>query len=165
MFVATIVAAVLLYISWQLNLETPTITVIESTHFPISNVYFPAVTICSMNCISAKTALSLAKNMTRPSNVSPERLSKLFQFILHFQGVGEHSNEEYDLLHNILQTNHMSVLNLTTALKPKCNDMLKACRWKGTETRCDALFQSVSTIEGVCCSFNYYGLKSNNFPP
>lgn len=165
MFIATIVAAVLLYISWGLNLETPTITVIESTHFPIANVHFPAVTICNMNAISLKTALSLAKNMTRPNDVSPERLSKLFQLLLHFQGVGETLKEDYDLLHNILQTNQMNVLNLTSTLKPKCEDMLVACRWKGTEARCSELFQPVMTIEGICCSFNYYGLKTNNFAP
>lgn len=165
MFVATVVAAVLLYISWGLNLETPTITVIESTHFPISNVHFPAVTICNMNAISAKMAMSLAKNMTRPNDVAPEQLSKLFQLVLHFHGVGEAPKQDYDLLHNILQTNQMNILNLTSTLKPRCVDMLKACRWKGTEARCDSIFQSVNTIEGICCSFNYYGLKTNNFPP
>lgn len=155
----------LLYISWKLNLETPTITVIESTHYPISNVPFPAVTICSMNSISARKALSLAKNMTRPNDVTPERLSKLFQLILHFQGVGDAAKDDYDLLHNILQTNQISIMNLTSTLKPKCSEMLLNCRWKGTDLRCDALFQRVHTIEGICCSFNYYGLKTNNFPP
>lgn len=163
--IATIVAAVLLYISWQLNLETPTITVIESTHYPIANIPFPAITICSMNAISARKALSLAQNMTRPSDVSPERLSKLFQLLLHFQGVGDAAKEEYDLLHSILQANQMSITNLSSVLRPKCNEMLINCRWKGTEVRCDTLFQPVSTIEGECCSFNYYGLKTNNFPP
>ncbi|XP_055295176.1 sodium channel protein Nach-like [Sitodiplosis mosellana] len=163
--IATIVAAVLLYISWQLNLETPTITVIESTHYPISNVPFPAVTICNMNSISARKALRLAQNMTRPSNVSPERLSKLFQLLLHFQGVGDAIKDDYDLLHNILQTNQMSIMNLSSTLKPTCDEMLIKCRWKGTEARCNAIFQPVQTIEGICCSYNYYGLKTNNFPP
>ncbi|XP_031617478.1 sodium channel protein Nach-like [Contarinia nasturtii] len=163
--IATVVAAVLLYISWQLNLETPTITVIESTHYPISNVPFPAVTICSMNSISARTAMSLALNMKRPSDVSADRLSKLFQLVLHFQGVGEARKEDYNLLHNILQTNQMSVVNLTSVLKPKCTDLLKNCRWKGTESRCEEIFQSINTIEGICCSFNYYGLTTNNFAP
>lgn len=163
--IATVVAAVLLYISWKLNLETPTITVIESTHYPISNVPFPAITICPMNIISARRALSLAQNMTRPKDISPERLSKLFQLLLHFQGVGDDATEDYKLLHNILQSNQMNVMNLSSTLKPKCSEMLINCRWKGTESRCDALFQQVNTIEGLCCSFNYYGLNASNFPP
>lgn len=164
MLIATITAAVLLYVSWQLNVQTPTITVIESTHYPIANVFFPAVTICSMNVISAKQAMSLATNMTRPDGVSPEQLSKLFQLVLHFQGAGEAHKEDYSLLHQILRTNQMTVLNLTMILRPKCSDMLKSCRWKGTESRCEALFQWIETIEGICCSFNYYGTNSNHFP-
>lgn len=103
--------------------------------------------------------------MTRPSDISPERLSKLFQLVLHFQGVGDAPKEDYDLLHNILQANQMNVVNLTTTLKPKCSDLLEACSWKSTKARCESLFQSIHTIEGICCSFNYYGLKTNTFAP
>lgn len=155
----------LLFISWRMNAETPTITVIESTHYPISNVFFPAVTICNMNQISAKQATFFANNMTRPRDVSPEKLSKLFQLLLHFHGVGHVDKSEYDLLHSILQTNNISVGDLTTALKPTCFDMLKGCRWKGSDIRCDVLFQAVNTIEGICCSFNSYATVKNTFPP
>lgn len=163
--IATIIAAVLLYISWQFSLETPVVTVIESTHYPISNVLFPSVTICSMNTISGKAAINLAQNMTRPKDVSPQRLSKLFQLIMHFHGVGSARKDDYDLLHTILQSNHITVSNLTKNLRPKCRDLLINCRWKGIDSRCEMLFQPIDTIEGVCCSFNYYGLKTNNFPP
>lgn len=148
-----------------MNFETPTITVIESTHYPISNVFFPAVTICNMNSISEKQAEIFSNNMTRPNSVSSERLSKLFQLLLHFQGVGIVNTSEYDLLHNILQANNISVGDLTMALKPKCNEMFKGCRWKGSDTRCDVLFQAVSTIEGICCSFNFYATAKSTFPP
>lgn len=166
MAIATISALVLLFISWKWNLETPTVTVIESTHYPISNVHFPAVTICNMNKISAKRALEMATNMTRPNGMTAEMLSHLFKIILHFHGVGNTKNEsEYELLHGILQMNNLTVLELMNELAPKCNEMLKACQWKGSIQRCDTLYQSVKTIEGVCCSFNYYGLAKSNFPP
>lgn len=148
-----------------MNTETPTITVIESTHHPISNVYFPAVTICNMNSISKKQAISVANNMKRPKDISPERLSEMFRFLLHFQGSGTTNQTEYNLLHHILQANNISVLELTTVLKPKCNDMIKGCRWKGADTKCDTLFQTVNTIEGICCSFNFYATAKNTFPP
>lgn len=163
--IATVVAAVLLYISWEMNSETPTITVIESTHYPISNVYFPSVTICNMNSISAKQATFFANNMTRPKDITPERLSKMFQYLLHFQGVGSTNESEYELLHHIFQANNISVGDLSTELKPKCNDMIKGCRWKGSDTRCDVLFQAVNTIEGICCSFNFYATAKSTFPP
>lgn len=130
------VAIVLLYISWTLYKETPTITVIESLHYPSSNVLFPAVTICNMNSISAKKALNLAKNMTRPNDTTPEQLSRLFTLVLHFNGVGQAPQSDYDLLHKILQTNKMNMMNLTNGLRPSCNDMLVNCKWKGTTSRC-----------------------------
>lgn len=126
----------LLYISWTLYIETPTITVIESLHYPSSNVLFPAVTICSMNSISSKKALNLAKMMTRPNDTTPEQLSKLFTLVLHFNGVGQAPQTDYDRLHKILQINKMNMTNLTSTLKPSCNDMLVNCKWKGTSARC-----------------------------
>lgn len=159
------VAAVLLHVSWQMNLKTPTITVIESTHYSISNVYFPAVTICSMNIISAKRAMSLAKNLTRPNNVTPDELSNMFRLILHFQMIGLTNQTQYELLHSILQTNNVSMVNLTTILRPKCDDMIQGCAWKGETVRCDAIFQPIKTVEGICCSFNSYATATTNFHP
>lgn len=160
---ATVMAAVLLHVSWQMNLKTPTITVIESTHYSISNVHFPAVTICNMNAVSAKRAISLAKNLTKPSHVTSDELSNMFRLILHFQAIGVQNQTEYEFLHSILQMNNLSVANLTKALKPTCTDMIKACVWKGNVVRCDEIFQTINTIEGVCCSFNSYAINSTQF--
>lgn len=160
---ATVMAAILLHVSWQMNLKKPTITVIESTHYSISNVNFPAVTICNMNIVSAKRAMSLAKNLTRPNNVSPDELSNMFRLILHFQAIGTPNQTEYDLLHSILQMNNLSMVNLTSTLKPTCNDMIHGCGWKGYAVRCDEIFQTINTGEGLCCSFNSYAINSTAF--
>lgn len=61
--VASIVAVVLLYVSWQWNSETPVVTVIESTHYATWNIPFPAVTFCNLNKISKKAALATAAKM------------------------------------------------------------------------------------------------------
>lgn len=161
--VATVMAVILLHVSWQTSLKTPTITVIESTHYSISNIYFPAVTICNMNIVSAKRAIDLAKNLTRPNHVTPDELSNLFRLILHFQGIGVQNQTEYELLHGILQMNNLSVVNLASALKPTCNDMIRGCGWKGNTVRCDEIFQTINTGEGLCCSFNSYAINSTRF--
>lgn len=88
----------------------------------------------------------------------------MFRLVLHFQGVGNATQEEYDELHDILQVNRISVMNLTHTLVPPCTDLLERCMWKGTQLRCESLFQPINSTEGVCCSFNYYGLETNNFP-
>lgn len=37
--------------------------VLENVHYPISNVPYPAVTICNVNIISKKKAINMANNM------------------------------------------------------------------------------------------------------
>lgn len=166
MVAATITAILLLFISLKWHLNTRTLTVIESTHYPIWNVYFPAITICNFNKISANRAREVATSMAaRPANITVDRLSNMFKLMLHFHGVGTASEAEYQTLHRILQTNNKTINSLMDYLAPRCDEMLQKCQWKGSLQRCDALFQTIKTTEGSCCSFNYYGLYKNNFPP
>lgn len=108
-------------------------------------------------------ATKMATEMKRPTGLVPQRLSQMFRLALHFQGVGNASKNDYDELDAVLRMNNMSVLELTATLAPSCDAMLQVCRWKGSITRCESLFQRINTTEGVCCSFNYYGLESNNY--
>ena len=59
--VSIIVSIVLVIVSYLWNRETPTVTVIESSHHPTWNIAFPAVTFCNFNKISREKALSLVK--------------------------------------------------------------------------------------------------------
>lgn len=87
----------------------------------------------------------------------------MFKYVLHFEGIGKGTAVEYNSLHLILQQNNLTVIELMAAISPKCSDMLERCMWKGTQTRCDNLFQEVNTTEGVCCSFNNHAMKKSNF--
>lgn len=62
-FISIITSIVLVIVSWFWNRETPTVTVIESAHFPTWNIPFPAVTICNFNKISKAKALKLASTL------------------------------------------------------------------------------------------------------
>lgn len=92
-------------------------------------------------------------------------LSLKFRYILHFEGIGNATDDEYTELHNIFQENDIDIDSLVKDLAPKCGDMIVRCMWKGTQTRCDTLFQVIKTAEGYCCSFNYYGMLKNNYSP
>lgn len=50
-------------------------------------------------------------------------------------------------------------------MTPKCTEILERCAWKGSLMRCDSIFQTVNTSEGVCCSFNNYAFKTSNYDP
>lgn len=45
---------------------------------------------------------------------------------------------------------------------PLCSKMIEKCFWLGTEVRCDAFFEQVTTFLGACCAFNYVGLKNRS---
>uniref|UniRef100_A0A182T9F6 Uncharacterized protein n=1 Tax=Anopheles maculatus TaxID=74869 RepID=A0A182T9F6_9DIPT len=71
---------------------------------------------------------------------------------------------QYRLLHDIMLTNNLEIPQLMGEFTPPCGTMLERCMWKGTQWRCDNLFQVVNSTEGLCCSFNYYGLLKDNYP-
>ncbi|EAT37212.1 AAEL010779-PA [Aedes aegypti] len=83
--------------------------------------------------------------------------------MLHVNGLAESDKREYDGLHNLLLLNNLEVPQLIGEFAPPCSDMFERCMWKGTQWRCDNLFQMVNTTEGLCCSFNYYGTRGSNF--
>lgn len=124
----------------------------------------PIVHICLLLYIFLHTHTHTQRRRKRPENVTAEQLSLMFRMILHFEGIGQASDKEYEQIAEILKQNNVTATNLIARLAPKCSDMLVRCMWKGTQTRCDNLFQDVNTTEGVCCSFNNHAMARSNFP-
>lgn len=62
-FLCSTTAATLLWYSLYLSSDTPTVTVVESTHSPTYRIPFPAVTICNINKISRKAIVALSKEL------------------------------------------------------------------------------------------------------
>ena len=87
----------------------------------------------------------------------------MFSSMIGFQN-GLEVNGVNDELGRILKLNNVTVRELKNAITPTCTSMFERCMWKGTQTRCDTLFQSVDTAYGDCCSFNYYGTEKNSYP-
>lgn len=56
-------AASLLWYSLFLSSDTPTVTVVESTHYPTYKIPFPGVTVCNVNKFSKKAIMALAKEL------------------------------------------------------------------------------------------------------
>jgi len=54
-------AFVLINKVWTQYSTSPTITSVESTHFPIWNIPFPAVTVCQVNKVHLSAAVALYK--------------------------------------------------------------------------------------------------------
>lgn len=61
--ISIIVSIALVVVSYVWNRETPTVTVIESSHYPTWNIPFPAVTMCNFNKISKTKSNQLASEL------------------------------------------------------------------------------------------------------
>jgi amiloride-sensitive sodium channel len=48
---------------WREYVNSPTVTTVDSTTYPIWKVPFPAIAVCNINKISKSAALNLAQNM------------------------------------------------------------------------------------------------------
>jgi acid-sensing ion channel, other len=65
----------------------------------------------------------------------------------------------------IMAMNNENVDYLLERLSPDCSEILVRCKWKGSLTRCDSLFQAINSSEGHCCSFNNYAYSKSNYDP
>lgn len=61
--ISTGVASTLLWYSLYISADTPTVTIVESTHYPTYKIPFPGVTVCNVNKISKKAIIALAKEL------------------------------------------------------------------------------------------------------
>uniref|UniRef100_A0A1A9UYA5 Pickpocket protein 19 n=1 Tax=Glossina austeni TaxID=7395 RepID=A0A1A9UYA5_GLOAU len=159
----TCMALMLAAYFWNSN-SIPTVTVIDSSHYPIWQVPFPAITLCNFNKISKRKALQLLKIMGRPPNVTESQILNSFRMMMHYKISRSDFHLNFDLMEKLLKANNWTLGDLREKLTPNCLEMMMKCVWKGSEQRCDNLFQSIPTLSGQCCSFNYYGEYKNNFP-
>ena len=60
-FVLCLLAAIgMVRIEWSRNDTSPTLTALDTSHYPIWNIDFPAVTLCGINRIQKSRALTLS---------------------------------------------------------------------------------------------------------
>jgi hypothetical protein len=58
--IGLVVAIALLYAEWGRYDTNPTLTALNTAHYPIWNVDFPAVTLCSLNRIKKSRAITVS---------------------------------------------------------------------------------------------------------
>ncbi|KAJ9583490.1 hypothetical protein L9F63_022162, partial [Diploptera punctata] len=142
---------------WKEYVNSPTVTTVDSTNYPIWNVPFPAVAICNINKISRSAAWNLAKNMSKSRGVETEELFEMMRYLGRLYDHDSDHFEDIQKLHNILANGSKSfdVTNIMKELTPKCSDLLIRCQWMGKLKTCSDIFDTRKTMEGYCCSFNY----------
>ncbi|XP_058984612.1 sodium channel protein Nach isoform X2 [Musca domestica] len=135
--------------------------------YPVQNVPFPAVSICSNNRISRKAALQYAQELSKldPAKHSPDYY---MERILYFNSF----NYRHDRLEGHLDFREFqkfldhygtsdnetfyNMLKVMERLTPKCEDFILACMLGAKRVNCfeEKTFQTKLTMYGPCCMFN-----------
>lgn len=101
----------------------------------------------------------------KPDGVDTDHILMLMSYlvqILYFQY--DYTNKTYyDELRVLLNMNNLTAHEVMFRIRPECKELLRSCSWKSRNWRCDSLFEEVTSIEGLCCGTNYYGLKNRMF--
>ncbi|CAK1588677.1 unnamed protein product [Parnassius mnemosyne] len=164
-FLSIICAVFFVITAYKWYATNPIVTVIESTQGAIWDIPFPAVTICDLNLISHRAAVSFVSNLSLPAEINEDIILKALRFapLIHTSNVVT-SEQKKDLLmlQDILDLNNITIDSLFYQLSPasSCNNLLHRCMWKNTLYACDQLFQQIITPLGVCCTFNYYAVDA-----
>ena len=155
-----------MYEKW---INFPTITSILQTNYPISNIPFPAVTICSNNKVFRDKLRDTVDNENGPLKGAKQKLGlnvedfemTLANVLRRYIYYDEEKDIEYDIQteENINQfymlNNYSSKMSevLQSAML-SCDEMIVVCQWKGVTKSCAELFTISKSDSGFCCSFN-----------
>uniref|UniRef100_A0A336LWG6 CSON006192 protein n=1 Tax=Culicoides sonorensis TaxID=179676 RepID=A0A336LWG6_CULSO len=159
--ISSVIAGILLWYSLYLSSDTPTVTVVETTHYPVYKIPFPGVTICSSNKISKKAIMALARELKNPKqNATFNDNLEILKLISGYMDLASSYGSSYKDLDNLLAYNKININYVMSRIMPLCSEIVEKCFWLGTEVRCDAFFKPIDTFQGLCCAFNYIGLKA-----
>ncbi|XP_068157391.1 pickpocket protein 19-like [Drosophila tropicalis] len=108
-------------------------TTIERTDVHVSEIPFPAITICPLKM----TGLNLTTLTTEPT--TPESA---------FETPSPKDIERYPIYKNVIFGNILGFVNYT------CKDLFIECQWRRQPVDCCSIFSYMSTVEGTCLAFN-----------
>nr|XP_034834229.1 sodium channel protein Nach-like [Maniola hyperantus] len=162
---------------WFENLARPLIVTMDST-YPISNIEFPAVTLCNFNRISKE---ALEKRVTEYLANKKRNNESRAEILMFFKQLGRlvdfsynktlqaqsvlysfanylDNNDIGELMEDTMAKNRISILQLA----PPCEKMLVRCAWAGELIDCVENFKVQRTVHGHCCAFNLV-IRDNKF--
>lgn len=170
-FTMMTIAINVVMIAWSKFTDNPTITTLESQHYSIYNIYFPAIAICANNKLSKSKVELYAEHLLKlnlPRQYrSKSRLIDLIAYMGRLYDADIEGNDEFVKFQEVLDavdsdkaTGIYNTRQKLQFLAPNCSDILVKCKWGGQNLNCSEIIQTRRTNEGFCCTFNY--VRSSN---
>ncbi|XP_055855728.1 sodium channel protein Nach-like isoform X2 [Episyrphus balteatus] len=135
---------------------------IESDHTPLTNLMFPAVTICPSTMYNLPAVEKIFQNLTLPKNVSfDEAIQALDQLYVIVGKVRIFDERKLKILQDMATGNNLTTPTFLELIRWNCSDLLYRCRFQSKIMPCSQLFNPARTFNGFCCSFNF---KTSGIP-
>jgi hypothetical protein len=140
-----------------------TSTVFESTNFKITEIPFPAVTLCNSYRLNYdKTQDALDKFLINGT----EKEKQVFLTLINvLQTMDYGSYDEFAILESDYrgELDHLNVSEIYRFMMHECEDFFIHCSWRGKKVRCCEIFSIQVTEYGLCFSFNSFTNEGTTF--
>ncbi|XP_055689017.1 pickpocket protein 19-like [Lutzomyia longipalpis] len=142
--------------------SSPLATVIESTIYPVSEIPYPAVTICTSNRINWSHVDDAVGQYAASVGGNLANMTVTLKYFLA-EGIERMLSDEFDLVRNFPQNNHQSHRELEHInfgqllheISPRCSNIFKEpCWWRNKYVNCCTIFVHQVTTYGHCFAFN-----------
>ncbi|CAH0557483.1 unnamed protein product [Brassicogethes aeneus] len=124
-----------IYKKWN---SSPVIISFSPFDADLTNIPFPAITICNMNQVKRYEAEKILKE---GSDVEKSILYDI-------------CNSEYLINVTNTETKWETLQDFLVRVGSSCENMLKLCKWRSEVVSCESTFNNDLTDDGLCCSFN-----------
>ncbi|PZC76567.1 hypothetical protein B5X24_HaOG204466 [Helicoverpa armigera] len=132
----------------------------------ITQVPFPAVSICNFNMVSLRESRNIA-GVLKHYNRSDEEIIKFFNALPLLKNFDQNSRKlgNFTEIMNILKHHFFTVDTIMEEVHQKCENLILHCTFSRKGKRCEDMFSLIKTYEGYCCSFNYAALNDASEVP
>ncbi|XP_023166385.2 sodium channel protein Nach [Drosophila hydei] len=166
-----------LMLTWEQFIAQYFVINLKDPLYPVENVPFPAVSICSNNRISMRAATAYALELQN-NDPSPHDLKYYLDNLIHLRklymiGDKEAENDDYinfqaflDIFGTWNNETFFDTRRIMYMLTPKCTEYIIKCSLNNVNIPCfsESAFQMKLTKYGPCCTFNSNnGLKKRTF--
>ncbi|CAB3242816.1 unnamed protein product [Arctia plantaginis] len=135
-------------------------TSVETTHYSMDKVEFPAVTVCD----SEKVFLPRTHEITELLTLRGYNQSDITEFYKSFSAVTRKDYEPAALvkkMHSVLDDLGYSLKILLNMFQRPCDDLIMECNWRSQPYNCSQMFKPIATIVGHCCQFDIPFFREN----
>lgn len=137
-------------------------TVMESTNYPVSEIPFPAITICNNNRLDYEKLNATLSKFCPNCNETQKSIAKAYIKIL--RGFEFGSWDEFRSMNN-QSVDHLISWNpseIYEFMMHDCDKFFVECQWKKENFNCCEKFNRHRSEYGICWSFNTFKIGVSN---